>query len=188
MPPLVSESGVTPHVSPTCGCVSDLCCIWSFVSARSDRMPERAGGRAQPRRTPDDSTLTTRQGHFDEDGMAAPFASNDRSAPAANQSSDPQYGHGASPAGLDGSIRTRSPHTGHVFSSPSGVLDEGCISAANRCGILTDGLDRIRFVSQNSSVHYAILTDLETVRGRTAETAAASISRTSALSESVNGL
>jgi len=42
-----------------------------------------------------------------------------------NQSKWPQYGQGASPAGVEGSIAISFPQTGQRFGRPSGVLDEG---------------------------------------------------------------
>jgi hypothetical protein len=41
-----------------------------------------------------------------------------------NQSRVPQFGHGASPGGREGSKRRACPQTGQSFASPSGVRDE----------------------------------------------------------------
>jgi hypothetical protein len=41
-----------------------------------------------------------------------------------NQTSDPQWGQGASPGGMDGSSTNSLPQTGHRLVSPSGVRDE----------------------------------------------------------------
>jgi hypothetical protein len=58
---------------------------------------------------------------------AALLVSSESAECAENHSKAPQCGHGASPGGLVGSIRTSWPQTGQWLSSPSGVRDDGCV-------------------------------------------------------------